>query len=182
MPRAALRAVPDAQVASGPKLARLIDELCREEIADQSGAIDRTLEMEAAIPELDEAALAENDRPGRPAAMTCPDCNGAMFELDEGSMVRFRCRVGHAWSLESLLVEQVEAAEGALWAAIRALEEKSALHRRMTDDPNWRQGPMTQAYHHDRATEAERAAAMLREMLRRPLTHEMVREAPAGRN
>jgi two-component system chemotaxis response regulator CheB len=182
MPRAALRAVPDAQVAPLSKLARLIDELCREEVADHGEPIGRTLKTEAAIPELDEDALANAARPGRPAAMTCPDCNGAMFELEEGSMLRFRCRVGHAWSMESLLVEQVEEAEEALWAAIRALEEKGALHRRLVDDPSASQGAMVQSYHHERAREAEHAAATLREMLRRPLTHEMVREAPSGRN
>jgi two-component system chemotaxis response regulator CheB len=173
MPRAALRAVPTAQVASGPALAELIAELCREPIDDAVGPVDRTLEMEAEIPALDEEALAERDRPGRPAAMTCPDCNGAMFQLHEGDLVRFRCRVGHAWSVESLMTEQFEAAEAALWAAIRALEEKSALHRRVIDKRSSRHDGMTELYHQERAVEAERAASMLRQMLRHPLTPDM---------
>jgi two-component system chemotaxis response regulator CheB len=173
MPRAALRAVPTAHVASGEELAKLLVELCSEELDAVVPPVAHDLEVESEIPEMDEAAFVDTDRPGRPAAMTCPDCNGAMFELEEGSLVRFRCRVGHAWSAESLLVEQVESAETALWAAIRALEEKAALHRRMAGDAIPAHS-VSAEYHDDRAGEAERSAAVLRDMLRTPMTADAV--------
>lgn len=173
MPRAALRAVPTAHTASGVELAKLLVELCSEELGPEVGPVSRELEVEAEIPALDESALSDSDRPGRPAAMTCPDCNGAMFELEDGGLVRYRCRVGHAWSPESLLIHQVEVAETALWAAIRALEEKGALHRRVAGE-DLRPGSRNEGYHRDRAAEAEQAAAVLREMLRRPLTRDAI--------
>jgi two-component system chemotaxis response regulator CheB len=169
MPRAALRAVPGAYVAYGPALGKLVAELCTEEIDAPVVPVPRDLEVEAEIPELDEGAFTDPDRPGKPAAMTCPECNGAMFELVEGDLVRYRCRVGHAWSSESLMIHQVEAAETALWAAIRALEEKAALHRRVIEERRPR-SRLTEDYHADRAAEAERSATVLREMLRHPLT------------
>jgi two-component system chemotaxis response regulator CheB len=182
MPCAALRVVPDAIQAAGAELALAVDRLCREPLAvDDPPTADRILEMETEIPHMDEDALADEDRPGRPAALTCPDCNGAMFELDDGHLVRFRCRVGHAWSPETLLLEQVEAAEAALWAAIRTLEEKGALHRRLAGNAP---GHLRTSYHNERAEEAVQSAAVLRDLLRRPLTGvdpEVAREAAGGR-
>jgi two-component system chemotaxis response regulator CheB len=173
MPRAALRAVPDAHQAAGVELAKLIVELCNEDVDLPEMPPSRELDLEADIPGMDEGAMAEPARPGRPAAMTCPDCNGAMFELVEGGFVRFRCRVGHAWSAESLLIQQVESTETAMWAAIRALEEKGALHRRVARESRAR-GSIASGYHTDRAAEAETAAAVLRNMLRTPLTSDAV--------
>jgi two-component system, chemotaxis family, protein-glutamate methylesterase/glutaminase len=167
MPRAALAAVPDAFVSSGAKLAHLIATLCEETVGTALPPVDRVLQMETDIPHLDEQSLADSDRPGRPAAMTCPDCNGAMFVLEESNVVRYRCRVGHAWSPESLLMEQLEAAEGALWAAIRTLEEKAALHRNLSERASGTR--LAQGYHAESAAEADSSAAVLRDMLRRPL-------------
>jgi two-component system, chemotaxis family, protein-glutamate methylesterase/glutaminase len=167
MPRAALAAVPDALVSSGTKLAHLIARLCEKTVDTHLRPVDRVLQMETDIPDMDEQSLADNDRPGRPAAMTCPDCNGAMFVLDESNVIRYRCRVGHAWSPESLLMGQLEAAEGALWAAIRTLEEKAALHRNLVQRSSATR--LAQGYHAERAAEADSSAAVLRDMLRRPL-------------
>src|SRR3954471_18849215 len=177
MPRAALQAVPDALVSSGAKLAHLIATLCEETVGHDLAPVDRVLQMETDIPDMDEQSLADTDRPGRPAAMTCPDCNGAMFVLDEGNVIRYRCRVGHAWSPESLLMEQMESAEAALWAAIRTLEEKAALHRNLADRAVGTH--LSYGYHAERAQEASASASVLRDMLRRPLI-DSASELPSG--
>ena len=45
--------------------------------------------------------------------------------------MRFRCRVGHAFAVDSLLAKQQESIEAAFWIALRALEERAALLRRL---------------------------------------------------
>ncbi|HET6815755.1 MAG TPA: chemotaxis protein CheB [Mycobacteriales bacterium] len=170
MPSAALRAVPDAKVAAGPALAALVASLCGEAVSVDAVDPVRRLDLEADIARLDEEALAAKDRPGRPAALTCPDCNGAMFEIDDGNLVRYRCRVGHAWSPDTLLFEQVEMAEAALWAAIRTLEEKAALHRKMSARAQGEHKLLGQRYHDEQAEAADSSASVLRDLLRRPLT------------
>lgn len=71
---------------------------------------------------------------GPPSAFTCPECSGTLFEIRDGERVRYRCRVGHAYSEETIVSAQNDAAERALWAALRALEEREAIIRRMAVD------------------------------------------------
>lgn len=68
---------------------------------------------------------------GQSTRFTCPDCGGVLFEYDEGSLERFQCSVGHAYSLESLVDGQAQQVEHALWAAVRILEDRAILLRRM---------------------------------------------------
>ena len=44
----------------------------------------------------------ERSRSGSLAPITCPECHGAMQEIRDGALVRYRCHTGHAFTLESL--------------------------------------------------------------------------------
>lgn len=70
---------------------------------------------------------------GRLAPFVCPECSGTLFEVEDGRTLRFRCRVGHAYSHESLAAFQVEGLEAALWMALRALKESASLSRRLAE-------------------------------------------------
>jgi two-component system, chemotaxis family, protein-glutamate methylesterase/glutaminase len=90
---------------------------------------------EAALGKADanrDAAYVEESE-GTPSVFACPECHGVLWELKDGKMVRFRCRVGHSFGTESLRKELSTASESALWAAVRALEEKSAFQRRLSE-------------------------------------------------
>lgn len=66
-----------------------------------------------------------------PSRYTCPDCGGTLFEMQEGGVKCFRCRVGHGFSEKSLLSAQDDSVENLLWAAQRALEERSDMLNRL---------------------------------------------------
>ena len=68
---------------------------------------------------------------GRPTSLTCPDCGGVLNLYENGRLMRFGCQVGHTYSPDSLFDGQSQAVESAVWAAIRALEERADLLRRM---------------------------------------------------
>jgi two-component system, chemotaxis family, protein-glutamate methylesterase/glutaminase len=169
MPRAAQRAAglsDSGAVAVGDMPAALTDWLDRlsAPVGDE-GAPTALMETETALADLDPSALHDMDRPGRPAGFGCPDCAGSLFEIDEGGLRRFRCRVGHAWSPESLLARQSVSLESALWTALRSLEEKAALSDQL--------GQRAAAAGHDRtagrfeesARETRHAAELVRRLV-----------------
>jgi two-component system chemotaxis response regulator CheB len=63
----------------------------------------------------------------------CPECGGVLTEREEAETKLWQCRVGHRYSPEGLLDAQALDVEAALWAAIRALEDRGRLFERMAD-------------------------------------------------
>ena len=135
--------------------------------------------MEAEIAEFDLAAIQDDaQRPGVPSGFACPDCGGALWELHEGELIRFRCRVGHAWSSTSLLAEQSEALETALGTALRALEERAALSERVAERLALRGHAHPAVRFREQAVESRHRAALIRQVL---LNGEPKAEAAAAR-
>ncbi|HVL90514.1 MAG TPA: chemotaxis protein CheB [Actinomycetota bacterium] len=64
-----------------------------------------------------------------PVAHTCPECGGTLWETEAGN--GFRCRVGHVFSDKALLAANGEQVEAALWTALRSMEERRDLFRRI---------------------------------------------------
>lgn len=116
----------------GPRLVNLITASHSGGEADMHET-HGDLEFENRIAQADQDAIEDDDRPGTPSQFGCPECGGVLWELDEDQIVRFRCRVGHAYSAESLMESQTENLEAALWSALRALEERASLTRRLAD-------------------------------------------------
>lgn len=101
---------------------------------------------------------------GRPSAFTCPSCRGALWELEEGGHLRYRCHTGHAYSQQSLLIDQTAAMEESLYTALRAVEEKAAALRRMAE--RWpEQVPGISQGYDQRARDLDRTADQLRALL-----------------
>jgi two-component system chemotaxis response regulator CheB len=107
----------------------------------------------------------EGHHPGRPSGFSCPDCHGVLWQIKDGGLERYRCRVGHAWSPESLLTQQSEALEAALWVALRSLEERAALARRLAEPARRRGHAITATRFEEQAAEAQQAARLVRDLL-----------------
>jgi len=128
--------------------------------------IPNKIEFETEIAQLNlEAVENESDRPGKPSTFGCPDCGGILWEVEEGNLLRFRCRTGHAYSAETLLATQSDAIEDALWIALRALEEKASLSHRMASRMEARNLPLAAQRLKEEADSAFERSAIIREVL-----------------
>jgi two-component system chemotaxis response regulator CheB len=166
MPQNALDtvAVDSAEPAAdlGPLLARLTAEPLPP-MAEP--VVSPEMEMETDMAELELDALQSMEHPGRPSAFACPECNGVLWEIHEGDLVRYRCRVGHAWSPDSLLAKQSDSLEAALWTALRALEERAALATKMADRADQRGYDLVSRKFREQVGEAEGHAQVIRHVL-----------------
>jgi two-component system, chemotaxis family, protein-glutamate methylesterase/glutaminase len=164
MPGNALEHVQVDHVASaasmGKLLASLIANLAEPPPAPALSDMQVEVEMEGFSLE-----AFEGTHPGRPSGFSCPDCNGVLWQIQDGGLERYRCRVGHAWSPESLLTQQSEALEAALWVALRSLEERAALARRLAEPARRRGYSITATRFEEQAAEAQQAARLLRDLL-----------------
>jgi two-component system chemotaxis response regulator CheB len=169
MPASVIAHVPGTTVAGAAELAALVDGLCRTP-ASRSGSDERSelMDMEVELAELERSALLASHRAGVPAGFDCPECHGSMFQIQDGSFTRYRCRVGHAWTSTGLLQQQSEAMEGALWMALRSLEEKAALARQMAGHATGRGSVLSAARFLEQAEDATQSAELVRQLLQRP--------------
>jgi two-component system chemotaxis response regulator CheB len=164
MPRSAIDHVLVDHVLPPAGLAQLIAELAH----DPAGALAETPMSEdlAAEDLTDELALADRQaQPGLPSTMSCPECHGVLWEVKDEELFRFRCRVGHAYSDQALLVHQSEQLEAALWTALRALEEHSALAKRLASQANGRGHVYSASTFTEQAMDAEHHASVIRDAL-----------------
>jgi two-component system chemotaxis response regulator CheB len=68
-----------------------------------------------------------------PIAFTCPDCGGALLQIDDGGTTQWRCHVGHRYSLASFSEAHADAVERAVWVALRKLRERQALNEQLAE-------------------------------------------------
>jgi two-component system chemotaxis response regulator CheB len=169
MPGHALEQVPDALVLPVEKIGDELVRLVRTGVAegkfgsqsrpDSTEALETDF-LEQELPQLDAA-----ERPGQPSRFACPDCGGVLWEIEEKGRLRYRCRVGHAFTERHLSAEQQHATETALWSALRALEESGALYQRLTNRAIQDGHPDAALRYQERADNTDQNARVLREFL-----------------
>jgi two-component system chemotaxis response regulator CheB len=155
MPNNAIEHVEIDHVLPAAGIAETLARLTGEPVPEPAGPVSDEMKAEVELEGFSMEAI-EGGHPGRPSGFSCPDCNGVLWEIQEGGLVRFRCRVGHAWSPESLLTQQSEALEAALWAALAA---------RLAEPARRRGHVITATRFEEQAQEAQQAAGLVRRLL-----------------
>jgi two-component system chemotaxis response regulator CheB len=124
------RVLPLAELPAA--VAAAVDALSREEPMGENDRDEMSVETDYAA--LEDGALERPSPPGESSVFSCPSCGGVLWELDESDdLLRFRCRVGHAFTANGVVEEQGERVEEALWTALRALQERGELSHRLAE-------------------------------------------------
>ena len=109
-----------------------------------------------------------SEPPGDQIPVTCPECNGPLYEVKDGELAQYQCFVGHRFSPESLSEQHTEALERALWTAIRKLKERVVLHKELVERKRRNKGEDELVKRlQDSVVTAERDLKLLREILER---------------
>ena len=127
MPRNALTNVNADHVLPAREIGQLLNRLVTEPIEEEEMAHDR--------PRTDMLPASGNgDNNSRDVSpFTCPECNGTLWEIEEGALVHFQCRVGHSFTPSSLISAQVDEVEVLLWSALRAMEERDVMYKQLRE-------------------------------------------------
>jgi two-component system chemotaxis response regulator CheB len=162
-------AIEHAQVDHVFPIAAMGDLLTRlaREVIPEEPPMRRPDEVESERPgkRAIEGELVNASLGGAPAVYTCPECHGNLWEIPEGTLARYRCRVGHSFTEDSLFHEKGEALEAALWMALDALEEQASLTQRMAERAGEFGNGRREKVLQDRVQHLEDRARLVREVL-----------------
>jgi two-component system, chemotaxis family, protein-glutamate methylesterase/glutaminase len=144
----------------------LLTRLAREVIPEET-PVPRRDEVESERPgkRATEGELVNASLGGEPAVYTCPECHGNLWEIREGTLSRYRCRVGHSYTEDTLIYQKGESLEAALWMALGALEEQASLTQRMAERAGEFGNDRRAAILQDRVQDLEDRARLVREVL-----------------
>lgn len=126
MPRSVMEYVDVDHVLPAAEMGAVLHRLCCREAAEPVPLIPA--EEERWLKEINIAAQ-KNAMDmgvlelGKPSLLTCPECSGALMELREGKLVRYRCHTGHGFTSSALLSGVTKSVEENLWQVVRGLEE-----------------------------------------------------------
>jgi two-component system, chemotaxis family, protein-glutamate methylesterase/glutaminase len=93
--------------------------------------VSRLIEIESKFVEMEAMSVTDMDTIGSHAGVSCPECHGPIWKIKDGSLQRYRCHVGHAYTARSMVAGQIEAQETHLWQALRLMKERVSLIREM---------------------------------------------------
>jgi len=164
-----LTLVQDPEEASFPGMPlAAIAEASPQFVGPVTALADRVCEWVAHLPGNPGGSEALNsDPPDDPqdppasTALTCPECGGTLFWHDLYGAGRFRCRVGHTYSLNGLSVGKQEVLEKALWAAVVALDEQAEVARRILKRLGSGGRAAQRQRYHEEVTLAQQRSAVL---------------------
>lgn len=165
----ALQATPVDYVVPLEAMGALLERLVRETVPP-APEVPAQIALEASMTEraLDAGGQDDNmlhtNEMGQLTAFTCPDCSGPLWQMSGQN--RFRCHVGHAYSVDSLLCEQDSQLESALWAGVRSLEARQKMLEALAQSEEDRGIDRPHGYR-EHARESKDYASRIRELLLR---------------
>jgi two-component system, chemotaxis family, protein-glutamate methylesterase/glutaminase len=164
MPRSALRAVAADHVVPASDLGRLLVNLVALPAA-QTPPIPFGIRLEAAMAVQEKNRMVDMDRLGTRSRFTCPECQTTLWEIAASDLLRYRCQVGHAFTIDAMVAAQAAEMEGILWRLLQSAEESDELISRLAERAREQQNEPIARQWETRARRYKQDADLVREML-----------------
>lgn len=166
MPLSALQRVKPDHVVPLAQMPQLLNGLVRQP-ASEPRFVAKLLQYEVEIARTGRANMQQIDKFGRRSVLTCPDCHGSMWEIDEGDVLRYRCHIGHAYTADLMSIALEESLRRAFAVSLRALEERAALAHKLETDARLRQRTFVAADWEWRGKEYQKEIGVIRDAIER---------------
>jgi two-component system, chemotaxis family, protein-glutamate methylesterase/glutaminase len=166
MPETAARIAGTDYCVTLDRLAPLLEELIQQPPAAPGGpSMTDAFEMMPEIVNADMNEQVRNGRRGRVSLFNCPDCGGTLWQVAEDKLLQFRCHVGHVYQGETLLHDQADLLETALWTAVRIFKERHLLARQLAQQEASRGDVASAARFQEQADQAGRYGDLIRQYI-----------------
>lgn len=163
MPANALREVDVDYCAPVEEIASLLVQISNTPPHKNNDTIkDEKTKIEIGIAAGDSEQNMGSLKIGELSPLTCPECNGVLSKITEGTLTRFRCHTGHAFSVDTLLSLITEKTEESLYNALSGIEETMMLLNHIGDHLAEINNSSLAAVYFTKAQEAHERADILR--------------------
>jgi len=128
-------------------------------------AVPKELIKESLIAERTAVRIEDIETIADKSEFACPDCGGNLWEVKDDIVKRYRCHIGHAYTQRDLVVKQAETAGNTLWVALRMMEERKHLLKKLQIDSAKKGHKTTSQRHFIKHDEMERHISKLKKIL-----------------
>ncbi len=166
MPANALRKGAVDHVAALAGIPALLRDLVRQP-AGMKRKPPENLRHEVEMARTGRSTIGEIDQIGRRSALTCPECDGVLWEIQEGDGLRYRCHIGHAFTTELVNIALEDAVSRALAVALRSFEERAEIAHNLERQALSRSQPASAKMWRQRIGEIDSQAEIIRDAIKR---------------
>ena len=163
MPENALREVQVDHAVPVAGLADLLVKLSSEEISVNPKIMkDEKTKIEIDIAAEGNGLIQGSLDIGELTPYTCPECHGVLSRITDGTLTRYRCHTGHAYSADTLMAALTEKIEDSLYSAIRGMDESVLLLNHIGDHYAGDNQPKLASVYFVKARETMERSALVR--------------------
>jgi two-component system chemotaxis response regulator CheB len=109
MPLSAIQNVEVDHIVPTREIAPLLLHASQTGLQSKKSTLSRREAAQIADPthrDIDQAGTRPDQIPIAPSKFVCPECGGALWEVEEAGLARYRCFTGHGFTLDTLLAAQ----------------------------------------------------------------------------
>jgi two-component system chemotaxis response regulator CheB len=140
-----------------------------EQIIEHSRSVQieapEDVKVESMIAERVVTSVSTVEQIGETTNFVCPDCGGGLWRMPHDAVERFRCHIGHSYTMNDFILKQGEKLEATLWVALRMMEERKNVLEKVKEREDKKGLKRVASTYNDRIDELEKHVDILKHVL-----------------